>query len=80
MDYNGQAPTTKAFFAMVQNKLHFAIHGHTAAELVKLRADNSWLKIRTVEGLSGLAEIYPNICQGKLAADEGVIVALTPSC
>jgi hypothetical protein len=39
----------------------------------------NWLKIRTVEGLSGLAEIYPDICQGKLAADEGVIVALAPS-
>lgn len=38
----------------------------------------NWLKVRTVEGLSGLAEIYPDICQGKLAADEGVIVALTP--
>jgi hypothetical protein len=45
MDYNGQAPTTKAFFAMVQNKLHFAIHGHTAAELVKLRADSSQPKM-----------------------------------
>jgi hypothetical protein len=32
-----------------------------------------------VEGLSGLAEIYPDICQDKLAADEDVIVALTPS-
>ena len=39
----------------------------------------NWLKIRTVEGLSGLAKIYPDICQGKLAADEGVIVVLTPS-
>lgn len=39
----------------------------------------NWLKIRTVEGLNGLAEIYPDICQGKLAADQGVIVALTPS-
>jgi len=39
----------------------------------------NWLKIRTVEGLSGLAKIYPDICQGKLAADEGVVVALTPS-
>lgn len=38
----------------------------------------NWLKIRTVEGLSGLAEIYPDICQGKLAADEGVIVTLAP--
>ena len=41
LDYNGEAPTTKAFFAKVQNKLHYAIHGHTAAELVKVRADSS---------------------------------------
>jgi len=41
LDYNLAAPTTKAFFAKVQNKLHYAIHGHTAAELVKLRADSS---------------------------------------
>jgi hypothetical protein len=39
VDYNQDAPTTKAFFAKVQNKLHFAIHGHTAAELVAKRAD-----------------------------------------
>lgn len=37
--YNRDAPTTKAFFAQVQNKLHFAIHGHTAAELIRRRAD-----------------------------------------
>lgn len=41
LDYNLAAPTTKAFFAKVQNKLHYAIHGHTTAELVKLRADSS---------------------------------------
>ncbi len=40
VDYNKDAPTTKAFFAKVQNKLHYAIHGHTAAELVKSRADS----------------------------------------
>ena len=39
IDYNRDAPTTKRFFAMVQNKLHFAIHGHTAAELIVERAD-----------------------------------------
>ena len=39
VDYNRDAPTTKAFFAKVQNKLHFAIHGHTAAELIVHRAD-----------------------------------------
>jgi hypothetical protein len=38
MDYNVNAPTTKEFFATVQNKLHFAIHGHTAAEVIVERA------------------------------------------
>lgn len=40
VDYNKDAPTTKAFFAKVQNKLHYAIHGHTAAELIRERADS----------------------------------------
>ena len=39
MDYNRDAPTTREFFARVQNKLHYAIHGHTAAELIQQRAD-----------------------------------------
>ncbi|MCK4355894.1 virulence RhuM family protein [Candidatus Bipolaricaulota bacterium] len=41
VDYNKDAPTTRDFFAMVQNKLHFAIHGHTAAELIQERADSN---------------------------------------
>jgi hypothetical protein len=40
VDYNKNAPTTRAFFAKVQNKLHFAIHGYTAAELIAKRADS----------------------------------------
>lgn len=40
MDYNKDAPTTRDFFAKVQNKLHFAIHGHTAAELIMKRVDS----------------------------------------
>jgi len=39
VDYNKDAPTTKTFFAKVQNKLHFAVHGHTASELIMLRAN-----------------------------------------
>lgn len=39
IDYNKDAPTTRQFFAKVQNKLHYAIHGHTAAELIVSRAD-----------------------------------------
>jgi hypothetical protein len=38
-DYNPQATTTRDFFAKVQNKLHYAIHKHTAAELIYDRAD-----------------------------------------
>ena len=41
MDYNADAPTTQTFFAAVQNSLHFAIHGHTAAELIMARADST---------------------------------------
>ncbi len=41
VDYNREAPTTKAFFAKVQNKMHYAIHGHTATKLIMNRADSS---------------------------------------
>lgn len=40
VDYNKDDTTTKKFFAKVQNKLHFAIHGHTAAELIYNRANS----------------------------------------
>ncbi|MBM3184204.1 MAG: virulence RhuM family protein, partial [Chlamydiae bacterium] len=40
MDYDPKAEITQTFFAEVQNKLHFAIHGHTAAELIVERADS----------------------------------------
>ncbi len=39
VDYSKDAPTTQRFFATVQNKLHYAVHGHTAAEVIKQRAD-----------------------------------------
>lgn len=39
IDYNKDAPTTRKFFAKVQNKMHYAIHGHTAAELIMERAN-----------------------------------------
>lgn len=39
IDYDVTAAATKRFFAMVQNKLHWAIHGQTAAEVVYTRAD-----------------------------------------
>ena len=39
MDYDKHAEETRSFFAKVQNKLHYAVHGHTAAELIWERAD-----------------------------------------
>lgn len=39
LDYDRTAKTTKEFFAKVQNKMHFAVHGHTAAEVIYKRAD-----------------------------------------
>ena len=38
VDYNLDAPTTRLFFKKVQNKMHYATHGHTAAELIVERA------------------------------------------
>lgn len=39
IDYNKNAPTTRLFFRKVQNKMHYAVHGHTAAELIVERAN-----------------------------------------
>ena len=39
IDYNRNAPTTRLFFKKVQNKMHYAVHGHTAAELIVERAN-----------------------------------------
>ena len=39
IDYNKSAPTTRLFYKKVQNKMHYAVHGHTAAELIVDRAD-----------------------------------------
>jgi len=41
MDYDRAAPITQEFFAKVQNKMHYAVHGHTAAELIVKRADHT---------------------------------------
>ena len=41
IDYDRDAKSTKRFYATVQNKMHFAIHGHTAAELIVERADST---------------------------------------
>lgn len=51
-DYNATAPETIAFFKVVQNKLHFAAHGHTAAEVIHQRVDaeKAFLGLTTFKG------------------------------
>ncbi len=39
VDYNKDAPTTRLFYKQIQNKMHYAVHQHTAAELIVERAD-----------------------------------------
>lgn len=41
IDYDFNAKSTKRFYATVQNKMHYAVHGHTAAELIVERADST---------------------------------------
>jgi len=41
IDYEKDAPLTQTFYATVQNKVHYAIHGKTAAEVIKARAERS---------------------------------------
>lgn len=41
IDYDPKSPTSKLFFSTVQNKLHYAITGHTASELIVARADSN---------------------------------------
>ena len=40
-DYDRNAPTTKEFYAMIQNRFHYAITGHTAAEIIYTKADHT---------------------------------------
>ena len=41
VDYSADSQTTKNFFATVQNKMHYAVHGNTAAEVIMARADHT---------------------------------------
>ena len=56
VDYDPNTPETIEFFKIVQNKLHFAAHGHTAAEVIYQRADSDKLFM----GLTVFAGEQPN--------------------
>jgi len=63
MDYNPQASESLEFFKIVQNKLHFAAHGHTAAEVVYLRVDSD----KTFVGLTHFKSSEPNQAEAMIA-------------
>ena len=52
IDYNPKSSESIAFFKMVQNKLHFAAHGHTAAEVIyeRANADEPFMGLKTFDG------------------------------
>jgi hypothetical protein len=65
-DYDGHAEASQKFFATVQNKIHWAAHGHTAAEIISQRADaskpnmglTSWAGNRPRKADIGIAKNY----------------------
>jgi len=65
IDYNKDDKTTKKFFAKVQNKFHFAIHGHTAVELIVNRADSK----KDYMGLTS----WENAPEGKILPKDVVV-------
>ena len=74
VDYDKTAKTTKDFFAKVQNKMHWAIHGHTAAELIYVRADSTkeHMGLTTWEGSpdSKIRKSDVSIAKNYLSKDE----------
>ncbi len=68
IDYNAKAEITKNFFATVQNKLHYAITGYTAAEIIAARADSkkpnmgltSWRRSPTGKVMPGDVSVAKN--------------------
>ena len=57
VDYDPQSEESIRFFKIVQNKLHYAAHGHTAAEVIYERADELKILNNLVSGYFDLAEI-----------------------
>ena len=63
IDYNPKAPESVRFFKIVQNKLHFAAHGHTAAEVIYERADAD----QHMMGLTSFKGDHPTLRDAKIA-------------
>jgi len=63
IDYRRDAELTKVFFSTVQNKMHYAVHGHTAAEIVAKRADGT----KPMMGLMNFKGKYVTAQDAKIA-------------
>lgn len=63
VDYDPKSPESVAFFKLVQNKLHFAAHGHTAAEVIYERADSE----KPFMGLTSFPGDFPTLNDIKTA-------------
>lgn len=71
IDYDPRAEASQQFFATIQNKMHWAAHGHTAAEIIALRADAD----RPQMGLTSWGGVRPRkvdvqIAKNYLSVDE----------
>ena len=67
IDYNRDAPTTRLFFKKVQNKMHYAVHGHTAAELIveRVNADMEHMGLTTWENAPNGKIVKPDVSIAK---------------
>jgi hypothetical protein len=81
IDYDAREEMSQQFFATVQNKMHWAVHGQTAAEVITQRADaakpnmglTSWLGSRPRKPDVGIAKNY--LSQGELEALNRIVMA-----
>ena len=67
LDYDRNALTTKEFFAKVQNKMHYAVHGHTAAELIidRANAEKEHMGLTTWENAPNGKIVKPDVSIAK---------------
>ena len=67
IDYNREAPTTRLFFKKVQNKMHYAVHGHTAAELIidRANAEKEHMGLTTWENAPNGKIVKPDVSIAK---------------
>ena len=67
IDYNKDALTTRQFFKKVQNKMHYAVHGHTAAELIvkRVNAEKEHMGLTTWENAPNGKIVKPDVSIAK---------------